>query len=160
MGFCFHRSGRILFASGPGAGSRRSDQWPRGGCTGAPWMRDGGPTTPPTLPLIPPPPPQPSAHLTGTSGIRSRVAKRLFLIGGGTTPCYFRSSIHLRQPLEEGPDCGIRFPLAAQFDPPFPLLSPMEDGADSIIRWWLLLSADTSCRRLMAATDKHHTQRL
>ncbi|KAK1834358.1 hypothetical protein QBC39DRAFT_25884 [Podospora conica] len=56
-GVCFNRPGRIRFASGPGAGSRRSDQSPRGGCTGAPWMRDDGPTTPPTLPLIPPPSP-------------------------------------------------------------------------------------------------------
>lgn len=85
--------------------------------------------------------------------------KRLFLIGVWHHTLSFRSSNYLRPSLE-GPDRGIRFPLAAQLDPPFSLLSPMEDGADSIIRWWLLLIADTSCRRLTATTDRHHIQRL
>jgi len=102
------------------------------------------------------PPPQPSSHLARTSRIRSRVGRQLFLVGTWHHTLSFRSSNYLRPPSEGGPDCGIRFPL---FDPPFSLLSSMEGGADSIIRWWLLRSADTSCRCLTAATDRHHTQR-
>lgn len=54
------------------------------------------------------PPPQPSSHLAGTSGIRSRLVKRLFLIGVWHHTLSFRSSNYLRPSLV-GPDRGIGF---------------------------------------------------
>lgn len=100
------------------------------------------------------PPPQPSAHLTGTSGIRSRVAKRLFLIGVWHHTLLF--SLFNPPTPAVGGGTRLRNPVSSGGAVRSPVSSLVADGGRSGLYYPVVVAAQR--RHVMSTIDGSHGQ--